>query len=214
MRLRKSLLLSVAAFLMLQVIPAESSAQAQPAAAAATGGFATLRPGDVIRVRIWREPDMSGEFTVDERGVAVLPRLGPTQVADAPIPDVKTRLEQQYAVFFQPGTVEITTLHRISVVGAVRSPGLYPADPTMTVADVLALAGGPTAAGKNEILLMRDGRRVGSPLSLSTPLTRTDLRSGDHLMVPERSVWMRDPRFILGVASTAASVYWLLTRER
>jgi protein involved in polysaccharide export with SLBB domain len=213
MQLRKSLLLSVVAFLMLQV-PGASGAQAQPATGAATGGFATLRPGDVIRLRVWREPDMSGEFTIDERGIAVLPRLGPTQVTDAPVPDVKARLDQAYARFFQPGTVEISTLHRISVMGAVRSPGLYPADPTMTVADVLALAGGPTAAGKNEILLMRDGRRVGGALTLSTPLTRTDLRSGDHLMVPERSMWTRDPRFILGVVSTAASIYWLLNRRR
>ncbi|HUF66744.1 MAG TPA: polysaccharide biosynthesis/export family protein [Gemmatimonadaceae bacterium] len=211
--MRKSLLLSLAAFLMLQVIPVVSGAQAQPATRAATGGFATLRPGDVIRLRIWREPDMSGEFTVDERGIAVLPRLGPTQVTDAPVPDVKTRLDQAYARFFQPGTVEITTLHRISVVGAVRSPGLYPADPTMTVADVLALAGGPTAAGKNEILLMRNGRRVGPALTLSTPLTRTDLRSGDHLMVPERSLMARDPRIILGVLSTVASIYWILNRR-
>ncbi|CAN5150893.1 hypothetical protein BH23GEM2_BH23GEM2_11460 [soil metagenome] len=213
MRLKKSLLLSVAAFVMIQLIPAVSGAQAQPAAAATSAGFATLRPGDVIRLRIWREPDMSGEFTVDERGVAVLPRLGPTQVTDAPIPNVKTRLEQEYGRFFQPGTVEITTLHRISVVGAVRSPGLYPADPTMTVADVLALAGGPTAGGKNEILLMRDGRRVGPPLTLSTPLTRTDLRSGDHLMVPQRSM-LSDPRIILGTVSTVASIYWILTRRR
>ena len=29
-----------------------------------------LRPGDVVRLRIWREPDMSGDFAVDEIGRA------------------------------------------------------------------------------------------------------------------------------------------------
>ena len=32
-----------------------------------------LRPGDVIRLDIWREPDLSGEFLVDEAGVVVFP---------------------------------------------------------------------------------------------------------------------------------------------
>ncbi len=40
----------------------------------------TIQPGDVIRLRIWREPDMSGEFQVDEGGLVIFPRIGEYRV--------------------------------------------------------------------------------------------------------------------------------------
>ncbi|HZI73301.1 MAG TPA: polysaccharide biosynthesis/export family protein, partial [Gemmatimonadales bacterium] len=43
-----------------------------------------VRPGDLIRLKIWREPDMSGDIAVDEAGVATLPRLGAWRVANLP----------------------------------------------------------------------------------------------------------------------------------
>jgi hypothetical protein len=60
---------------------------------------------------------------------------------------------------------------------------------------------------------MREGRRLGPPLSLSAPLIHTPLNSGDHLMVPQRSAF-RDPRIVLATVSSVASVYWILTRNR
>jgi protein involved in polysaccharide export with SLBB domain len=42
----------------------------------------TLLPGDVVRLTIWREPGMSGDFQVDEAGVVVFPRLGERSVLD------------------------------------------------------------------------------------------------------------------------------------
>jgi hypothetical protein len=56
-------------------IPAALRAQAADGrAGAAATGDARLRPGDGARLRIWREPDMSGEFTVDEPAGSCLPR--------------------------------------------------------------------------------------------------------------------------------------------
>ncbi len=56
-------------------LAAQQTAPAVPAPdpVAVTAG---VRPGDVIRVWIWREQDYSGEFPVDARGTAVLPLLG------------------------------------------------------------------------------------------------------------------------------------------
>ncbi|HMI57035.1 MAG TPA: polysaccharide biosynthesis/export family protein, partial [Gemmatimonadaceae bacterium] len=39
-----------------------------------------LLPGDAISLKIWREPDLSGEFSVDESSVVVLPKVGPLNV--------------------------------------------------------------------------------------------------------------------------------------
>jgi hypothetical protein len=47
-----------------------------PLAAQAPEGGQLLRPGDVIRLNIWREPDMSGEYVIDEAGSVIFPRVG------------------------------------------------------------------------------------------------------------------------------------------
>lgn len=205
----------MAAACVMALLPVSRPAAAQETAAApvASPGLSTMRPGDVIRIRVWREPDMSGDFTVDERGIAVLPRVGPMQVSDVSVTELKDRIRTEFERYLQPGLVEVTTLHRVRVVGAVRTPGLYPVDQTMSMADVVALAGGTTPAGKNEVVLMRDGARVGPVLSLAAPLAQTPLRSGDHLLVPERSFISRHPGIILGSISTAISVYWILNRK-
>src|SRR5688500_3271570 len=49
-----------------------ATAQSVPPRDSAAHAASALRPGDVVRVRIWREPDFSGDFTVNESGVVTL----------------------------------------------------------------------------------------------------------------------------------------------
>ena len=57
------------------VTPPLVHAQSAPTAPSDTSG-GTLKPGDVVRLKIWREPDLSGDFVVDEHGGVVVPKLG------------------------------------------------------------------------------------------------------------------------------------------
>src|SRR5262249_41877115 len=107
-----------------------------------------LAPGDRVKLEIWREPDLSGEFEVDEGGMAMLPKLGPTRVTGLTSDALKAELISRYQVYLRNPTIGVTVLHRVSVEGAVRNPGIYTVAPTMTLADVLALAGGATSDGK------------------------------------------------------------------
>lgn len=43
--------------------------------------FELLRPGDIIRLSVWREPSITGDYVVDERGRLSLPYLGEIEVA-------------------------------------------------------------------------------------------------------------------------------------
>src|SRR4029077_5334979 len=120
------------------------SASAQTATPSANKPDSTagvLRPGDLIRLRIWREPDLSGEFQVDENGIATFPKIGPFNVLDESPESLKAKLLSGYAVYLRNPSVEVTMLRRINVFGAVQKPGLYPVDPTMTIADAVAAAG-------------------------------------------------------------------------
>jgi polysaccharide export outer membrane protein len=147
-----------------------------------------LRLGDIVRLRIWREAEMSGDYTVNEDGDVVLPRVGAIRVAGEQPAEVKTRITQAFARFLQNPSIEVTLLRRVQVLGAVRNPGLYPVDPTMTVSDALALAGGTTTDGSpNRVVLIREGVRLPVKLEANTPIASASIRSGDQIYVDQRS---------------------------
>src|SRR5262245_14248727 len=186
----------------------QSRAVDPPAAANA------IRPGDVVRVRIWREPELSGEFTIDETGTVVLPRLGAVTLGDASAGDVRTRLVSAYEQFLSHSSVEVTLLRRLQVLGAVRNPGLYAVDPTMTVEDGLALAGGVTTDGSpDHIELIRQGAKVPIQLSRRTPINDAPIRSGDQLYVPNRGWVSRNPAVAVGILSVIATTAVIVLRR-
>ena len=135
------------------------SARAQTATESVAEPANSLLPGDVIRVEIWREEDLSGEFQVDEEGGVVLPLLGKKQVLGISPDDLRDQLSEEYAQYLVNSAVNVTLLRRIIVLGEVRVAGQYTVDATNSVADVIARAQGVTPGGNAEdIVLVRDGR--------------------------------------------------------
>jgi polysaccharide export outer membrane protein len=170
-----------------------------------------VRAGDLIRLKIWREPDMSGDFTVDEGGVATLPRLGPIRVGNLPADSLKRTLVRSYSKYLRDPAVDITVLRRITVLGAVRTPNVYHVEPTMTVADALALAGGAAPNGKvDEVELRRRDRGAPVKLTRGTRLADTPIRSGDELYVPQRSWVSRNAPLVFGAVGTTISVLYFI----
>lgn len=157
-----------------------------------------LGPGDVVRLKIWREPDLSGDFNVDEHGMAVFPKIGPVHVSELTPDSLRKMLVATYSAYLRDPAIEVTMLRRVTVLGAVKNPGLYPIDPTMTVADVLALAGGAMPNGKQDQLeLMRGGQKVPVNFTSRTTVGDTPIRSGDELYLPERS-WLSRNGYVVG----------------
>ena len=172
----------------------------------------TLRPGDALRLRIWREPELSGDFMVDEHGDVTLPRLGRRSVRDVPIDSVRARVVRDYDEILKDVTIEVTPLYRVRITGAVRNPGLFTVDPTMTVADAVGLAGGVSPQGRSgRVLLMRDGQLFSS-LAPGARLVELALRPADELQVPERSWLSRNAGLAIGAVSATASLLWAFRR--
>jgi len=162
-----------------------------------------LRPGDIIRLRIWREPDMSGEFPVDEAGVVVFPRVGEYHVLQDTPETLSARLLADYRRYLKNPSIDVTVLRRVRIIGAVNNPGLFPVDPTITVADALALAGGATPIGDpNNIRIIRDGRQIAVNVSQNTRIADSPIRSGDQIYVPERS-WVSRNSGVVAATITA-----------
>jgi polysaccharide export outer membrane protein len=169
-----------------------------------------LRPGDALRIEIRDEPTQGGNFTVDGDGQALLPLIGWVRVAGRPFDDVRRDVLSAYAheLVDAADRVRVTPVLRISVLGEVVNPGLVPVDPTFSLADVVASAGGlGPEANRKSITLVRDGETL-----LTTSLdelsgVRTPILPGDHVVVGRRS-WIFENMSILvgGAVSVAAAV--------
>lgn len=193
--------------------PADLLGQRESAALAGQTVAKEIRPGDLVRLRVWREPELTGEFMVNSEGIVVLPRIGATDVSDETSESLKKRLVDTYSAFLQHSAVEVTVLRRIQVLGAVRTPGLYPIDPTMTVSDALALAGGITNQGDpSKIELVRRGRRLEFRMTEHTRMSESPIESGDQIYVPERAWVSRNPGIVAAALSATVSLLIALFR--
>ena len=170
-------------------------------------GHVVLQPGDLVRLKIWREPDLSADYQVDNQGQAVFPKIGPLPVSRMTADSLKQLLVSTYSVYLRNPAIEVTVLRRVNVLGAVKNPGLYQVDQTQTVADVVALAGGATSDGKmDKVQLVRQGQRVDLRLTSGTVLLGTPMQSGDQLWVPEKSWFSRNGAVLVGSGITAAAI--------
>lgn len=186
-----------AALLTATLIPDSNAFAQQPGPSAYQ-----LEPGDMVRVALSREVDMSGDYLVDENGMVALPLIGLRETSNKAPETLKQELVSAYADQLRNQTIQITLLRRVRVLGEVRTPGLYHADPTMTLADVVALAGGATPFGKrDEMRIIRDGEEF--EVDLRSEVFH-QVRSGDQILVPEKG-WFERNRTLLVTASISVT---------
>lgn len=198
------------AFLILCLICAASvgcgskSAVAPPSALEATDE--PLYPGDRLRVAFSEERELDGEFPVDEASGVALPLLGRISVRGVGGSALRDSLVEAYEGQVRNQTVQVTLLRRVRVLGAVREPGLYHVDPTMTLLDAIALSGGPDNSGRlDDIDILRDGRVVANNVG-TNELVGSFVRSGDQIMVPQRGWFSRNAPWIVGGTISAAAI--------
>lgn len=168
----------------------------------------TPHPGDRIALKIWNEAEMSDTFNISERGEVILPKLGSVYVADMPIGVLQDSLRRAYAVYLRNPSIDISVLRRVSVLGEVRQPGVYLADLTMGLPEVIARAGGYTDAGNpRNILIVRDGRRIRYGRNGDAELSVAALQSGDQIVVRRKSALTRDPTSALLAAISVVGAF-------
>jgi len=191
-------------------VPAPSSAQGGTVAPAAP-----LQPGDVVRLKIWREPDLSGDFTVDQEGTVTLPRLGPRLVTALPPDSVRAGILRDFRRLLTSPSIAVEFIRRVSVGGGVYKPGVYQVDEVMTVADVITMAGGAQRPDVETVSLVRNGVATGRKLELSARLSSVPVLSGDELRVPRIGWVQRNYQMVyIGISSLLAiSTIYSVTRR-
>lgn len=194
-------------------LTAGADAQAPAREVAVSTGAITLAPGDVVRIAIWREDDLSGEFPVNENGTVIFPLLGEVRVVGIPFPTLRETLFEQYRVHLRNPSITITPLRRVNVLGEVNRPGLYEVDPTISLAGVVALAGGTNQDGDlNRIRVLRGGNVLHERVSATLSLDAFDIRSGDQILVERRNWFERNTTFVVSVLLSVTSIIITLAR--
>jgi polysaccharide export outer membrane protein len=156
-----------------------------------------LQAGDVIEVRVFREPDLAGIFQVALQGGFSFPLVGEVQAAGKSPFEVARALEERLADgYIRNPQVTVLVKERraakIFVLGQVSRPGTFDFEPGMTVIQAISNAGGFTAAAStNSVRITR--RRGNKDEVLASPID--DIRegkipniylvAGDIVFVPE-----------------------------
>ncbi len=141
-------------------------------AGAQTGATAraeyVLGSGDVIRISVYQNPDLSLEARVSEAGSISYPLIGAARIGGLTVNDAEKRIADalRQGNFVRQPQVSILVLqvrgNQASVLGNVNRPGRYPLEVAdMRLTDVLALAGGVSATGADLITVV--GSRSGQP---------------------------------------------------
>lgn len=120
-----------------------------------------LDAGDKLRVIVYREPELSGEFLVGSNGDISVPLLGEVPVRGLTRTEVEALLTSRYAqgLLQNPRVaVEVYEVRTFSILGEVQRPGVFPAKEGTSIFDAVALAGGFTyRADERRVLLRRAG---------------------------------------------------------
>jgi protein involved in polysaccharide export with SLBB domain len=199
--------LVVLGWLCLVLVGAQPSTAQQQTAGAQLNGVGTVRSGDQIAVRVWRDEDLTGEYTVDHNGNVVLPRLGVVQVSGRPADELQLWLRREFEQFVPHPSIEITLLRRVGVHGEVRKPDLYMVDLTTTLRDLIAKAGGLNEqADPNKIVIFRDGERIRVGRYEAAQFMAAELQSGDQIVVGRRNWLLLNPLAIVSTATAVASL--------
>lgn len=153
-----------------QPAPAQPPAGDKEVAAAAAAGVLpppdyVIGAEDVLDVVVWREKELSAQVMVRPDGMVSLPLLNDVQAGGLTPEQFRERVSAGAAKFVESPSVTVIVKEinsrKVSVMGEVMKPGIYPLLAPTTVLQLLALAGGPSAfADVKEISVVRtiDGK--------------------------------------------------------
>lgn len=163
------------------------AADARPAAAQADTSY-RLGAGDRIRVTVFGQEDLSGEFELDGTGRVSLPLIRTVEAKGLTLAELEQAITDRLKPDFlkDPSvSVDVLNYRPFYIIGEVKEPGSYPYVNGMTVWNAVAMAGGFSyRAKKSEVEIKRGGDAAQTAWQEANP--DTIVFPGDVIRVPER----------------------------
>jgi protein involved in polysaccharide export with SLBB domain len=168
--------------------PTGSAAAENPSAVLSTNTDQyQLGPGDKVRVLVYNEADLSGEFVVDSSGSVNLPLIGAVPALGSTVrafqDSVVARLRDGY-LKDPKVSVEVLNYRPFFITGEVNKGGEFPYKAGLTVQDAVGVAGGYTYRANTKTAYIR---RAGQDREQQVKLgQRVPINPGDSIRIPER----------------------------
>lgn len=146
-----------------------------------------LGAGDKMKITVYGEQDLSGEFLVTANGHVQFPLLGEIQAADLTAQELAKALTAELGAKYLRNprvSIEIQNYRPFYIIGEVNKPGEYPYESGLSLHGAVALAGGYTYRAKESNVYIR---RMGSEAETSMSATgQVKIYPGDVVRIPER----------------------------
>lgn len=170
-------------------------ASAKPAAITAAGADYKIGPQDMVRIDVWKEPDISRTIPVRPDGKISLPLLNDVQASGLTAMQLAATLRESLTKYLTNPQVTVTVTEinsrRVFVTGEVAHSGALALLPGMTALQALSSSGGFTQFAREKsiyILRNENGKQVKIPYNYKDVLKGkkedTPLQPGDVIVVP------------------------------
>jgi polysaccharide biosynthesis/export protein len=160
-----------------------------------------LGPLDLLKVTVFRVPELTGEYQVDARGVLEMPLVGPLNVRQFTPSSLAKELERLYGQRLLNNPEIIVRVMKsdnnsVTVEGGVNLPGIYPIPGRTTLVGAVAMARGVAAQDANprRVAIFRkiDGKTVAAAFDLVSirrgEMADPDIYPGDTVVVDSSTV--------------------------
>jgi protein involved in polysaccharide export with SLBB domain len=176
-----------------------------------------LQVGDQLNLFVTNEPNFSKTFGVAAGRVLVLPGLPEIPLRGILRSELQGYLTEKLKTYIREPEVRAETLIRLSIFGAVGSPGFYQVPAINLAGDAIMAAGGPSSnADPAKTVIRRAGVEIWTrdafqeALIQGLTLDQLNLRAGDELFIGERS--RKGLLSVIPMITGIASLGFLITR--
>jgi polysaccharide biosynthesis/export protein len=157
----------------------------------------TVKPGDMLSISVWKEPDLQKETLVRPDGAFSFPLVGEVDAKGKTVADLTKTMSQRLTKYISDPVVTVSVQeikgNKVYVIGQVNRPGEFIMNPSVDVMQALSMAGGTTPfAALGDIVVLRrtpSGKqslpfRYNDVVKGKRPEQNIDLQAGDVVVVP------------------------------
>jgi hypothetical protein len=181
-----------------------------PAAYGRANADYVLGAGDKLKLNVFDETDLSGDYTVDGSGYVRLPLIGQVRAAGYTAQQLEGAIGSALAQGYLKSprvAVEVSTYRPFYIIGAVNRPGEYPYVNHMNALNAIALAGGYTqTAVESVVYIRREGsnEEVRMGTDRSTQIYPGDVVRVNNTVFSDAMSWLSPLAGPLSIAAAAA----------
>jgi len=178
-----------------------------------------LNPGDGVRLIFYNIVDpISGDYFSQHDGYIQLPYIGLIRALDRDFTLIQEEIVAKYDSLYKDPELTVQPLYKISILGEVRTPGIYFVTGVEKLSDIIAMAGGETAdANLNKIYFIRKEKKINinakDMFEKGKRVRDLGLRSGDQIYVPRKWwVGVRNASVLVSAAAVVVAIIGVVRR--